>query len=46
MKIRNSKFIIINIAGMIFVNHMIDGEVVDTMKVYGLNSKPYCKRLG
>ena len=49
MKIGNSVFEIVKVDGKIFVKHLFNGEHFqseDLMMVYGLNAKPYVKRLG
>lgn len=49
MKIGNSVFEIVNVNGKVFVRHSYNGKNFqdeDMMMVYGLNSKPYVKRLG
>lgn len=46
MIIGKSEFKIANHNGKIFVDHFYNDELIDTMKVYGLNAAPYCKRMG
>ncbi|MBO5715230.1 MAG: hypothetical protein J6S23_02410 [Clostridia bacterium] len=49
MKIGNSVFDIVNVDNKVFVRHSYNGENLqseDMMMVYGLNTKPYVKRLG
>ena len=49
MKIGNSVFEIVNVNGKFFVRHSYNGKNFqdeDMMMVYGINSKPYVKRLG
>lgn len=45
MKIGNSEFRVVTKNGSIWVDHIFGGAVVDTMKVYDVYGKPYCKRL-
>ena len=49
MKIGNSVFEVENKDGKFFVKHTFNGEHFqdeDMMMIYGLNAKPYVKRLG
>ena len=49
MKINKSEFKVIAKDGKFFVKHSFNGENFqdeDLMMIYGLNSKPYVKRLG
>lgn len=49
MKINNSVFSIVREDDKFFVKHSFNGERFqdeDLMMIYGLNSKPYVKRLG
>jgi hypothetical protein len=49
MKIGNSVFEVVNKDGKLFIKHTFNGEYFqneDLMMVYGLNSKPFVKRLG
>lgn len=42
----NSNFRVVKENGEYFLQHLYKGEVCDTMKIYGIDSKPYIKRLG
>lgn len=49
MKIGNSVFEVVNKDGKLFVKHTFNGEHFqdeDMMMIYGLNAKPFVKRLG
>jgi hypothetical protein len=49
MKIADSEFKVVIKDGKYFVKHTYNGEYFqneDLMMIYGLNSKPYVKRLG
>ena len=46
MKINNSEFNVINKEGKLFVKHSFKGKTEDFMMIYGINSKPYVKRMG
>ena len=49
MTINKSEFKVVIKNGGFFVKHTFNGENfqdVDFMKIYGLNAKPYIKRLG
>lgn len=49
MKIGNSVFEVVKKDGKLFVKHTFNGENYqneDMMMIYGLNAKPYVKRLG
>lgn len=46
MIIRNSVFEVANKDGKLFLKHLFKGETVDMMMIYGLNTKPFVKRLG
>lgn len=49
MKIGNSIFEVVNKDGKLFVKHTFNGECFqdeDMMMIYGLNTKPFVKRLG
>ena len=49
MKIGNSVFEVVNKDGKLFIQHTFHGEHFqdeDMMMIYGLNAKPFVKRLG
>lgn len=46
MKINNSEFKVIIKEGKLFVEHFFKGKTEELMTIYGINSKPYVKRMG